>query len=65
MYGYVPEPLPLLIRGNMPDAEKVTRINRSWSNLKVEDNLFAGELAYADAELFERLSRPGVAATGR
>jgi putative ABC transport system permease protein len=53
MYGFVPEPLPLLIRGNMPDAEKVTRINGSWSNLKVEDNLFPGQLAYADAELFE------------
>ncbi len=53
MYGYSPEPLPLLIRENMPDAEKVARINGSWSNLKVEDNLFRGELAYADAGLFD------------
>jgi putative ABC transport system permease protein len=53
MYGYVPEPLPLIIRENMSDVANVVRVNGSWSNFKVEDNLFPGELAYADGDLFE------------
>jgi ABC-type antimicrobial peptide transport system permease subunit len=53
MYGYAPEPLAVVVRQNMPDVNKVVRINQSWSNFKVEDNLFSAQLAYADAELFE------------
>jgi putative ABC transport system permease protein len=53
LYGHSPEPLALVVRQNMPDVDKVVRLNWSWSNFKVEDNLFPGQLAYADAELFE------------
>ncbi len=53
LYGYAPEPLALVVKQNMPDVDKVVRLNWSWSNFKVGDNLFPAELAYADAELFE------------
>jgi putative ABC transport system permease protein len=53
LYGYAPEPLALVVRQNIPDVNKVVRINWSWSNFKVGDNLFPAQLAYADAELFD------------
>ncbi|HEY0744232.1 MAG TPA: ABC transporter permease [Chryseosolibacter sp.] len=53
LYGHVPEPLALVIRQNIPDVNKVVRLNWSWSNFKVGDNLFPAQLAYADAELFD------------
>ncbi|HEY0656640.1 MAG TPA: ABC transporter permease [Chryseosolibacter sp.] len=53
LYGHAPEPLALVVRQNIPDVDKVVRINWSWSNFKVGDNLFPGQLAYADAELFD------------
>jgi putative ABC transport system permease protein len=53
LYGYAPEPLALVVRQNMPDVNKVVRLNWSWSNFKVGDNLFPAQLAYADAELFD------------
>ena len=56
LFGHVPEPLGGLIRANMPDAEKVMRMDWSWSNFKVEDNLFRSDLAYVDAELFDIFS---------
>jgi putative ABC transport system permease protein len=56
LYGHAPEPLGVAIKQNIPDVEKVVRINWSWSNFKVEDNLFPAQLAYADAELFDVFS---------
>jgi putative ABC transport system permease protein len=56
LYGHVPDPLGNVIRQGMPDAEKVVRLNWSWSNFKVGDNLFPGRLAYADADLFNVFS---------
>jgi len=46
IYGFAPLPLAAVIKQNIPDADKVTRLNRSWSNFKVEDNLFPGGVAY-------------------
>ena len=53
LYGYVPLPLGAVIRQNIPDVEKVVRMNWSYSDFKVEDNVFRSGLAYADPELFE------------
>src|SRR5688572_30242219 len=50
LYGYAPEPLANVIRQNMPDVEKVVRMNWSWSNFKVGDNVFPSGLGYADGE---------------
>lgn len=55
-YGIVPEPLGNVIRQNIPDAKKVVRMSWSWSNLKIEDNLFPAWLAYADADFFSVFS---------
>jgi putative ABC transport system permease protein len=56
LYGHAPSPLGNIIRQTMPDVDKVARINWSWSNFKVGDNLFPGQLAYADGELFDIFS---------
>jgi ABC-type antimicrobial peptide transport system permease subunit len=56
LYGHAPEPLGPIIRQAIPDAEKVVRINWSWSNFKAGENLFPGGLAYVDPELFEVFS---------
>ncbi|SKC86775.1 ABC transporter permease [Ohtaekwangia koreensis] len=53
LYGYTSLPMGAAIRQNIPDAEKVTRLNRSWSNYKVEDNLFPGGVAYVDPDFFD------------
>ncbi|HEY9005833.1 MAG TPA: ABC transporter permease [Ohtaekwangia sp.] len=53
LYGYAPLPMGLAVKQNIPDAEKVTRLNRSWSNFKVEDNLFPGGVAYVDPDFFD------------
>ncbi|MBT1704014.1 ABC transporter permease [Chryseosolibacter indicus] len=56
LYGHAPGPLGEVIRHNISDVDKVVRINHSWSNFKVEDNLFPGQLGYADADLFNVFS---------
>jgi putative ABC transport system permease protein len=53
LFGHAPTPLGDIVRQNFSDVQKVVRIDGSWSNLKVEDNLFPASLAYADPELFE------------
>ncbi|MEX1240877.1 MAG: ABC transporter permease [Cyclobacteriaceae bacterium] len=53
LFGHVPVPLGNAVRENVPDAEKVVRLSWSYSNFKVEDNLFAAELAYADPDFFD------------
>ncbi|HEY9048328.1 MAG TPA: ABC transporter permease, partial [Ohtaekwangia sp.] len=53
LYGYAPLPMGLAVKQNIPDAEKVTRLNRSWSNFKVDDNLFPGGVAYVDPDFFD------------
>lgn len=56
LYGYVPVPLGNMIKQNIPDVEKVVRLSWSYSNFKIGDNLFPGELAYADADFFDVFS---------
>lgn len=56
LYGYAPVPLGNVIRGNMPDVDKVVRMSWSFSNFKIDDDLFPVYLAYADPEFFEVFS---------
>lgn len=56
LYGFVPVPLGNTIRQNVPDVDRAARISWSFSNLKVEDNLFPGELAYVDPDFFDIFS---------
>lgn len=56
LYGYVSLPLGAIVKQNIPDAEYATRLNRSWSNFKVEDNLFPGGVAYVDPDFFSMFS---------
>jgi putative ABC transport system permease protein len=56
LYGYVPVPLGNVIKQNIPDVGKAVRMSWSDSNFKVGDNLFPGELAYADADFFNVFS---------
>ena len=56
IYGYVSVPLGEAVRSNIGDVDKTARFSRSWSNLKIEDNLFPGDLAYVDPEFFEMFS---------
>ena len=56
LYGYVPVPLGNMIKQNIPDVKKVVRLSWSYSNFKIGDNLFPGELAYADADFFDVFS---------
>ncbi|HET9487804.1 MAG TPA: ABC transporter permease, partial [Chryseosolibacter sp.] len=53
LYGYAPLPLGNIIRENIPEAEKVVRLSWSYSNFKIGDNLFPGELVYADPDFFD------------
>ena len=55
-YGYVPVPLGNVIRQNVPEVEKTVRLSWSFSNFKVEDDLFPAQLAYADPAFFEVFS---------
>lgn len=56
LYGYVPVPLGDIIHENVSDVDKSVRMSWSYSNFKVEDNLFPGGLAYADPAFFEVFS---------
>jgi putative ABC transport system permease protein len=53
LYGFSPFPLGAIIKQSMPDADKVVRMTWSWSNFKLEDNLFPGRLAYVDNDFFD------------
>jgi len=53
LYGYAPVPLANVIRQNIQEVEKAVRLSWSYSNFKVEDNLFPADLAYADSGFFD------------
>lgn len=56
LYGYAPVPLGNVIRENISDVDKVVRMSWSYSNFKIEDDLFPAFLAYTDPEFFEVFS---------
>jgi putative ABC transport system permease protein len=53
LYGYAPVPMGPALKQNIQDINKVVRMSWSWSNFKVEDNLFPSGLAYTDPEFFD------------
>lgn len=53
LYGFAPLPLGNVIRQNIPDVDKVVRMSWSFSNFKIDENLFPSGLAYVDSEFFD------------
>lgn len=56
LYGHAPHPLGMTIKQNIPDVSKVVRYSGSYSDFKVDDNIFRAGLAYVDPEFFEVFS---------
>jgi ABC-type antimicrobial peptide transport system permease subunit len=56
LYGYSPTPLGAVVRQNIPDVDEVVRMAWSYSDFKVEDNVFSAGLAYADPTFFDVFS---------
>lgn len=52
LFGHAPHPLAPTIRQNMPDVNTVTRVGWSWSDFKIEDNIFRSNLSYVDPDFF-------------
>jgi putative ABC transport system permease protein len=56
LYGFAPLPMGAAVKQNIPDIENVVRLSRSYSDFKVEDNLFPSRLAYVDGDFFDVFS---------
>ncbi|HEX6891976.1 MAG TPA: ABC transporter permease [Chryseolinea sp.] len=56
LYGHAPHPLGMTIKQNIPDVSKVVRYSGSYSDFKVDDNIFRAGLAYVDPEFFDVFS---------
>lgn len=55
-YGRSPLPLGEIIDKTMPDVDESSRYFGSYSNFKLEDNLFPANLHYVDPEFFQIFS---------
>lgn len=55
-YGTVPLPLGAAIAQNIGDVSRISRYSFSWSDLKVDDNVFGANMAYVDSSFFEMFS---------
>ncbi|MEQ1585372.1 MAG: ABC transporter permease [Cyclobacteriaceae bacterium] len=55
-YGYAPFPLGDLVDKTFPDVDQSTRYYHSWSNFKLENDLFPANLNYVDPEFFQLFS---------
>ncbi|HEY5747029.1 MAG TPA: ABC transporter permease [Chryseolinea sp.] len=53
LYGHAPIPLGAAIRQNIPDVKHTMRLWWSYSDFKVDDNIFRAGLAYADPDIFD------------
>ena len=53
LYGHAPFPLGATIRQNIPDVKSVVRMAWSYSDFKIDDNVFRPELAYVDPDFFD------------
>lgn len=51
-YGHTPLPLGELVDKTFPDVEQSTRYFGSWSNFKLESDLFPANVHYVDPEFF-------------
>jgi hypothetical protein len=52
-FGNAPLPLGEMINKTFKDVDGSSRYVHSWSNFKLEDDLFASNLTYVDPEFFE------------
>ncbi len=52
-FGNAPLPLGEIVDKTFKDVEGSSRYVHSWSNFKLEDNLFASNLTYVDPDFFE------------
>ncbi len=59
-YGIVPSTLGLRIKNDIPGIEKVSRVQRSGSPVKVGNDLFPAQIAYVDPEFLEIFTFPAV-----
>lgn len=53
LFGHSPLPLAQVIRQNVPDVRSAVRVAWSYSDFKIEDNVFRPELAYVDPDFFD------------
>ncbi len=53
LFGFVPIPLGDIINQNIPDVTKATRYSLSFSDFKIEDNVFRADLAYVDPDFYD------------
>ena len=52
-YGIVPLPLGAVAKQNVADITYASRYNLSWSDLKLDDNIFPASMAYVDSGFFK------------
>ncbi|HEV8515208.1 MAG TPA: ABC transporter permease, partial [Cyclobacteriaceae bacterium] len=52
-FGKAPLPLGEIVNKTFKDVDRSSRYVLSWSNFKLEDDLFASNLTYVDPEFFE------------
>ena len=52
-YGTVPIPLGAAVAQNIDDITRLSRYHISWSDLKVEDEMFSANMAYVDSGFFD------------
>ncbi|HEY3405265.1 MAG TPA: ABC transporter permease [Ohtaekwangia sp.] len=55
-FGYAPLPLGEIVDKTFSDVNRSSVFQRSYSNFKREDDLFAANLAYVDPEFFQMFS---------
>jgi putative ABC transport system permease protein len=55
-HGLAPLPLGETIRQNVKDVEMVTRVNGSWMNMQLGNEIFATNSSYVDPDFFKMFS---------
>jgi len=55
-HGYVPFPLGEVVDKTFSDVDKSSRYYHSWSNFKLNADLFPGNLSYVDPDFFQLFS---------
>jgi putative ABC transport system permease protein len=55
-YGYAPFPLGDLVDKTFQDVDQSSRYFQSWSNFKLEDELFPANISYVDPAFFQLFS---------
>lgn len=56
LYGHAPTPLGPAISQNINDVNATSRFGWSYSDFKIDDNVFRAELSYVDPDFFKMFS---------